>query len=198
MTTLSDVRDRVRKDLHDTDASAYRWTDAELDRHIDNALTELSAAMPQEQTATVATTAGSRDLSLASLSGLIEVEAAEYPLDSYPPEYVQFSLWAGTLTLQLDEEPSGADARVYYTAAHVLDGSGTTLTPFQVDLVAMGAAAYAVLEQAVFAADRITTGADTAARYDGLARARLTAFGQLLRQFGRKNRVRARRAYLPA
>src|SRR5256885_17867 len=32
MTTIATVRALVRKDLHDEDASNYRWTDAVLDR----------------------------------------------------------------------------------------------------------------------------------------------------------------------
>jgi len=35
MTTIADIRGRVRKDLGDTTAGAYRWTDDELDRHIE-------------------------------------------------------------------------------------------------------------------------------------------------------------------
>jgi hypothetical protein len=197
-TTLSDVRDRIRKDLHDTDATAYRWTDAQLDRHVDHALSDVSAAMPQEKSATLATTSGSRDLSLASLGEVIEVETVEYPVGDYPPSATGFALWAGTLTLHVDDTPVGANAKLHYTARHTLDGSGTTLSTFQVDLVAMGASAYALLDQSIYVADRLTTGADPGAQYAGLGRARLTAFRQLLMQFGRKNRARGRRLYTPA
>ncbi|MBI2767653.1 MAG: hypothetical protein HYX53_17280 [Chloroflexi bacterium] len=194
MTVLSDVRDRVRKDLRDTDAAAYRWSDAQLERHIDHALTEVSLALPQEKTATLATTSGSRELSLAALD-VIEVERVEYPLGSYPPEYVGFATWATSLMLQVDALPVGAPAKLYFTARHTLDGTGTSLSPQQVDLVAMGAGAYAALEQAIYAADRITTGADAAGGYADWGRARLTAFQQLLLQYGRRNRVRGNRLY---
>ncbi len=198
-TTLTDVRDRIRKDLRDTDPAAYRWADAQLDRHIDHALSELSAAMPQELTATVATTPGSRDLSLVALTNLVEVEAAEYPTGGFPPAYVGFSTWSGTLVLGLEEAPPGGNAKLFFTARHTLDGAGTTLTAFQVDILATGAAGYAALEQSVFASDRLMTGGeDTGERYAGYGRARLTAFQQLLFHYGRKNRLRARRAYTPA
>ena len=198
-TTLTDVRDRIRKDLRDTDSAAYRWTDAQLDRHIDRVVSELSAAMPQELSATVATTAGSRNLSLAALTNLVEVEAAEYPLNDFPPAYVGFSTGAGTLALGLDEAPTGGNAKLYYTARHTLDGAGTSLSAFQVDILVTGAAAYAALEQSVFASDRLMTGGEgTAERFASYGRARLTAFQQLLFQYGRKNRLRARRAYTPA
>ncbi|MFN0146352.1 MAG: hypothetical protein ACKVT1_07575 [Dehalococcoidia bacterium] len=197
-TTLTDVRDRVRKDLHDTDAANYRWPDAQLDRHIDHALSELSAAMPQEKTLTVATTAGSRDLSTAALADLVEVETVEYPVAQFPPAYVDFASWATTLTLDIETAPAGANAKLFYTARHQLDGAGTTLSAFQVDVLVTGASAYAALEQSAFTVDRVTTGEAVAAGYGAYGRARLTAFRQLLHQYGRRNRVRGRRLYVPA
>ena len=81
---LPQMRARVRQDLHDEDSENYRWTDDELDRHIQHAVRELSLAVPQEAKATLTTTAGSRGLSVTSLSDLVSVEAVEYPVDKYP------------------------------------------------------------------------------------------------------------------
>ena len=53
--TLSEMRTIVRRDLHDEDASNYRWTDDELDRHIAHAVKDFSEALPLEQKATKAT-----------------------------------------------------------------------------------------------------------------------------------------------
>ena len=61
------MRTRVRRDLHDEDAQNERWTDSELDRHIQRSLEEVSIASPREIKATLTTTANSRDLSLATL-----------------------------------------------------------------------------------------------------------------------------------
>ena len=88
MTTLTDIRARVRTDLHDEDAGEYRWFSAELDRHISHALRELSLAVPVESKATLTVSAGSRDLSLLSLAGLVLVESVEYPAGLFPPSYV--------------------------------------------------------------------------------------------------------------
>lgn len=198
MPTLAEVRDRVRKDLRDTDAAIYRWSDAQLDRHIDHALQELSAAWPREATATVATTAGSRDIALASINGLLDVEAVEYPLGSFPPAYIGFATWSGTLVLHSDQLPTGDNAKLFYSALHTLDGTGTTLSNLQVETLVTGAAAYAALEQSAFTADRITTAGEAPERFAAYARARLTAFRQLLDHYGRANRVRRRRAYVPA
>lgn len=198
MTTLTDVRTRIRKDLHDLDSAAYRWADSQLDRHIGRALDELSLAIPLEKTALVATTNGSRDLSLSSLTGLIEVEAVEYPVGGFPPAYIETSRWGDTITLHVDRPPAGADARVYYTARHTLDTSGTTLPGHLEDLVAMGASAYAALEQGAFTIDRLNTGEQVSREFEAWGRARLTAFTQLLHQYGRKNRVRSGRLFTSA
>lgn len=199
MTTLADIRDRIRNDLHDTDSADYRWPDAQLDRHIARALEEVSLAIPRELITTIATTAGSAELSLSAISGLIAVEKAEYPAAQFRPSFVPFSRWADTLTLELETAPDGADAAISYTARHTLDSSSSTLPPFLEDLVVTGAGAYAVLEIAAFTIDQLNTGgAPVPESYSAWARARLIAFRQLLMQYGRANRVRARRLRAPA
>lgn len=199
MTTLADIRTRVRKDLDDTDSGNYRWTDTELDRHIQRALDETSRAMPHESAATLIATEGSRDLSLSAITGLIEVEAIEYPVGAFPPAYVPFSRWANTLSLLVDEAPSAESVKLYCTVQHTLDGSGTTLAGFQEDIVATGASAYAVLEMGASAIDRLATGGNRVPeQFIAWARAREIAFKQLLIQHARKNRVTARRTFVPA
>ena len=197
MTTIADIRARLRKDLHDTDAANYRWTDSQLDRHIERAIDELSLAIPLEKTVIIATTDGSRDISLASLTDLIEIESVEYPVGEFPPSSAGYSRWADTLTLNVDASPTGDDARLFYTARHTLDESGSTLPPFVEDLVSMGAGAYAALEQGVFTVDRLNTSEQVSREYEDWGRARLTAFTQLLYQYGRANRVRGHRLYRP-
>jgi hypothetical protein len=102
------------------------------------------------------------------------------------------------LTLHVDTAPAGADAKVYYTARHQLDVAGTTLSAFQADVLVTGASAYAAFEQSAFTVDRVTMGEAVAGGYAAYGRARLTAFRQLLLQYGRANRVRGRRTFVPA
>lgn len=199
MTTLADIRTRVRKDLHDTDAAAYRWPDTQLDRHIEHALRDLSLASPREVSATITTTPGDRDLDISGLAGLVEIEAVEYPAGRFPPAYVQVSRWDETLTLLIEAEPDGSDARIHYTAVHELDADSSTLPAHLEDILATGAGGYAATEWAGHATDRLNTGGnEVAERYAAWGRAALTAFRQLLREHGRKNAVRARRLYTPA
>ena len=199
MTTLADIRDRTRTDLHDTDPASQRWTDTELDRHIAHALSDLSLAIPRELTATIATTPGSRELSIAPLSGLLEVEYVEYPGGLFPPCRVRFTRWGDTLLLEMATAPDGSGAVISYVARHTLDVTGSTLPAQFEDLLVMGATAYAALEQSAAVIDRLNTGgAAVPGEYADWARARLTAFGQLLRQHARANRVRARSLISPA
>jgi len=197
---LSEMRTRVRRDLHDEDPGNQRWTDDELDRHIERAVRELSLAIPLEAKASPATSEGSRDISLASLSDLVAVEAVEYPVDKYPPSYVPFSLWAGTLTLLVDATPPGGQSvNIYYGKMHTLDATTSTIPPHLEELVATGAAAYAALEWASFATNRINVGGqDVWRQYLTWGQERLAVFSRALAKHSRRNAVRVRRLYTPA
>ena len=197
---LSEMRAWVRRDLHDEDPAYQRWTDDELDRHIERAVRELSLAIPLEAKATLTTTEGSRDISLASLSDLVAVEAVEYPVDKYPPSYIPFSLWADTLTLLVDATPPGDQSvNIYYGEMHTLDATTSTILPHLEELVASGAAAYAALEWASFATNRINVGGqDVWRQYLTWGQERLAAFSRALAKHSRRNAVRVRQLYTPA
>ncbi len=196
-TTIATIRARVRQDLHDEDSSAYRWTDAVLDRHIGRAAGEYSLHAPLEQKSTLTTTGGSRDISVASLAGLIEVEAVEWPVGEFPPRRVGFSSWETTLTLDVTGAPAGVEnVYVYWTRAHTLDGVTSTIPAAHEDLIALGAAAYAALDWTSFATNRINTGGDDVwGRYKAFGEERLRDFRGEVRRIGRNNTVRQRRLY---
>ncbi|MBI4236375.1 MAG: hypothetical protein HY688_03350 [Chloroflexi bacterium] len=200
MTTLADIRTRVRKELHDEDATAYRWTDTVLDRHIARALGELALAAPREMVASPTTTAGSRDVSLASLASRVVVEAVEYPTGRYPPSLVPFSLWGDTLTLLVDTVPAGGEAlKVYYGALHTLDATTSTLPAALEETLVTGAAAYAALEWANYAVNRINVGGEEVWRqYLAWGQERLADFQGQLARTGRRAALRLRQLYRPA
>lgn len=197
---LSTMRTRVRRDLRDEDAANYRWTDAELDRHIARAVQEVSLAAPLEASTTLTTTAGSRDLSIAALASRVSVEAAEYPVGQYPRSLVPFTTWADTLSMLIDGTPAaGESVLVRYTKLHTLDGSGTTLPDRLHDLVATGAAAYAALEWASYATNRVNVGGtETWRNYHTWAQDRMAAFAKALAKLGRERRLRSHRMYQSA
>ncbi len=196
---LSEMRAIVRRDLHDEDATNYRWTNDELDRHIAHAVSQFSQALPAEDTADIATTAGSREVDVSQLSNRVMIEAAEYPIGTYPPTYQRFALWQDTLTILSDIVPDGSDARIYYGKLHTLDASSSTIPTQHEDLIALGAAAYALLEWANYAINRVNVGgADTDGAYQEQGSQLLDRFRKELRRLGRTNRVRVRQLYTPA
>ena len=197
--TLSLMRTNVRRDLHDEDAANYRWTDAVLDRHIAHAVTDFSYALPLEATSTVATTSGSRDIDIASLADRVEIEAVEYKVGNFPPTYQRFSLWKDTLTILSDALPDSSNAKIYYGKLHTLDVSSSTIPQRYTDIVALGAAAYALLEWASFAVNRVNVaGAEAVRQYRAQGNDMLDRFRKELKKLGRQNRVRVRQVYTPA
>ena len=198
---LTQMRGRLRKDLHDEDSANYRWTDGELDRHIQRTVRDFSLSTPLEAKSTLTTTAGSRDLSIAGLADLVAIEAVEYPVGEYPPSYVRYSVWLTTLTMLIDSAPgaAGESVNVYHTKLHTIDGTSSTLPARFEDVIAAGAAGYAAIEWASFATNRVNVGGqDVWREYLTWGQERLAEFQRSLARHGRRNAVRARRLYTPA
>jgi hypothetical protein len=193
MTTAAAMRAVVRRDLHDEDAASYRWTDNEIDRHVNRALRQYSLASPQQKTSNLTTTAGSRDLSLAALADLMDIVAVEYPTGKYPKQYQRWQRWGATLTLLVDAAPAGAEpVALYYTAEHSL----ATLPTHHEEIVAGGAAAYAALEWANYAVNRINLDQRAAEHFLTWGRDRLAQFRDELRRL--RAILRPRTLYAPA
>jgi hypothetical protein len=197
MTTIADLRDALRIELHDEDDE--RWQDAVLDRHLQRAARELAFVWPREQKTALSTTAGSRDLSLASLTGLVRVFAVEYPVGEHPPAFTQFSSFGGILTLLVDQTPADAEeVNVYWGSLHTLDGSASTLPPVAEDAVVTGAAGYAAIEWASFATNRAnTSGPQAVDDYLAWGERRLATFQAMLSRFGENGRLRSSRLFVP-
>ena len=107
--------------------------------------------MPLEAKTALTTTAGSRDLSIASLTDLVAIEALEHPSGRYPPAYVRFAVWLSTLTLLVDSTPAGAESvNVFWTKLHTIDATSSTVPARFEDIIADGAGGYAALEWALF------------------------------------------------
>ncbi len=195
---LSDMRTIVRRDLHDEDAGNYRWTNDALDRHIAHAVKAFSEALPLEQKATKATTSGSREIDISSLSDRVMVETAEYPVDKFPKRYQRFALWGDTLTLLSDEIPDGSNCYVYYGKLHTLDASTSTIPEKFEDLIATGACGYAAVEWAAYAINQVNVGGTTTPEeFLAWGNDRLSHFRTGLKRLGRRNRVRVKQLYKP-
>jgi hypothetical protein len=195
---LTEMRTIVRRDLHDEDPDNYRWADDELNRHVAHAIKELSESIPYEQKAVKATTSGSREIDISTITDKITIEAVEYPIGKFPKKYQPFSLWGDTLTLLGDEIPDGSNAYIYYGKLHLLDASTSTLDTQFEDLLAGGACGYAAIEWAIYAVNRINAGG--VATPQGLrewGNQKLAFFRQELKRLGRRNKVKVRALYRP-
>lgn len=193
---LTAMRAIVRRDLHDEDDSNYRWSDDELDRHIFHAVNDFSEAIPCEQRDTLATTSGSREIDISTITERVMVQTVEYPVDKFPPVYQRFALWADTITLLGTEVPDGSDAYIYYGKLHTLDAETSTIPARHEDLIVVGACGYAAVEWAVYAINRVNIGGtDTPEELRKWGREKLGYFRKELRRLGRKNRVRIRYLY---
>ena len=199
MSTLSQVRRRVRRDLHDEDSSAYRWTDDVLDRHIERALAKVSKVAPHEKTASKKLTGGSREISVSDLADRVVVEAVEYPVGHYPPSRVRFNQWGDTLTLSLPRQPEGDESvTLYYGALHKLTDTTSTLPEALEELVITGAAAYAALEWAAYAVNRLNVGGqDVWRQYLTWAEERMADFELQLARISRRSVFRSRTLFHP-
>lgn len=195
---LTDMRTIVRRELHDEDATTYRWTNDELERHIAHAVKDFSEAMPYEQKATKATTSGFREVDISTLTGCVMVEAVEYPVGKFPKRYQRFALWGNVLTLLGEEVPDGSNAYIYYGKLHTLDASSSTIPSKCEDLIAVGACGYAAIEWAVYAVNRVNVGGtNTSRELQDWGKEKLDFFKQELKRSGRRNRVRIRSLYRP-
>jgi hypothetical protein len=195
---LDEMITLVRNDLRDTDSGSYRWSDAELTRHINRAVAELSESLPQPARSTMPTVAGSRELDISGLNDRITVAAVEFPVGNSPASYQQFFIWGNTLTIVSGSEPDGSNCNIYYGVLHVLDAQGSTLPSWYEDLVAGGAGGHAAIEWAAYAINRVNIGGTmTPKEYLDWGNQRLKSFRQELKRLGRRNTVRLSSLYAP-
>lgn len=202
MSSLATLRPKVRNDLHDNDAAAYRWTDAVLDRHMQRAVQEYSLASPLEVKSALVTLSNSRDVSVSTLVPRVRIVAAEYPTGQYPPGYTPFTLWADVLTLDILDAISGTPAvNVFWHKEHTVHAtvdSSSTFPTTHDDLIIGGTAGYAALEWASFSSNRVNVGGDNVwGKYMDFARVRIEQFQNALRRLPAQNQVRTSRLYAP-
>ena len=192
---ISQMLTLVRRDLHD-EVTPYQWSDDELSRHINRALKELSERVPLPAKATLATTSGSREVDISSLSDRIMIQAVEYPVDESPIKYQRFSIWGNTLTIISGDEPDGDNCYIYYGRLHTLDASSSTIPLKYEDLIATGACGYAATSWAAYAINKVNVGGVMTPReYQSWGNERLKTFRDTLERLGRKQRIRTQQLF---
>ena len=194
---LPTMRTRVRRDLKDEDS--VRWSDDELDRHIQHALLDIAQAVPLEakDESLVIPNPASREINLSSIAGLIYVEAVEYPTGEYPRRFRQSRVWGNTLELLIDEAPvANAPVYLYYGKTHTLNDTTSTLPPYLEDLCAVGASAYAALEWASYTINQVNVGGEPTPReFLEWAQRRLDFYHKELKRYGRQSRLKIRQMF---
>lgn len=195
---LTDILAAIRRDLKDEDCQNYRWSDAELSRHIAHAVKDFSLCLPVENKVDLPTISGSREIDISSLLDRINVEAVEYPIGLSPICWQRFSIWSDILTLVGEDLPDGSDCTIYYTQVHTLDDRGSTIPSQYEELIATGACGYAALSWAGYAVNRVNTGgAGTPGDFLAWGQDKLSAFRGDIRKLGRRNQVRINQLYTP-
>jgi len=193
---LSSMRTLVRRDLKDEDNSNYRWQDNEIDRAIGRAAAELSRYCPREMKNTIATVDGSRDIPIATLTDRVSVDRVEFPIDERPRSFQRFVVYQDTITLIGDAEGDGDNCYVYWSKVHTLDAATSTIPSYLEDVLALGAAAYAVLAQTQYRTDTAGFGGEQADRdYQSWGIAMLKEFKAQLKRFGRDRKLKVGQLY---
>jgi hypothetical protein len=198
-STISDYVNAARVDLDDP--ARVTWSDADLQRHVQHAVSEYQLWKPLPVLDTAHTlTAGSRSVDLADITGLDGVLAVEYPAGQWPPAYVQFQLWASTLTLFLDGVPAASDPlglSIYAYLRHTVNNATCTIDPADDEAITAGTVHFAALEASFFTAAKINAaGPNTWLRYRDLALDKANEFRGYLQNV--RARVTPNRLYAPA
>ncbi len=185
---LTQMRDRVRQDLKDTDPANCIWTDAEIDGAIDRAVMEYSIHAPIEQQTDIATTSGNRELDISGLAGLLHIVSVEFPIGRKPPYMQHFERYAGRL--YMEDEGSCQDARVRWLKLHTLDADLTTIPPCHDEIIVLGATGYLAMSASACTVDRATiAGRWGTQNYRMWGKERLATCDKRLKQIARGNRV---------
>ena len=191
---LTEMRDRVREDLQDTDSQNYRWTDDEVDGTIQRVVTEYSLHAPIEQQDDISTTDGDTELDISSLTGLLKIESVEYPIDQSPKYYQRTEYWAGHLYMR--DEGDGEDARVRWLKKHSLDASSTTIPAEHEEIIVLGATGYLAMSASAYTVDRASiAGRHATINYKAWGKERLDRYDKKLKQIAQGNRVIQRTLY---
>lgn len=164
-TTLALLRDRVEAIL--LDATNQIWATGDIDEAIRRALHEYSKTRPLRAIGSLTLVADGRELSVSTLTGILDVREiwCDYTASDpeYPPNTRHFEYWPDSKIIYVtdDYEPQSGDVCcVFYSRMQTLDGlDAATATTFPDDdesLIAEGASGYAATSRAVDTMELVT------------------------------------------
>jgi hypothetical protein len=124
------------------------------------------------------------------------VDRLEFPVAKTPRSFQRFDVFQETITLIGDAEGDGTNCYIYWGKVHTLDGSTSTIPSYLEDVLALGAAAYAVLAQTQYRTDTAGFGGEQADRdYQSWGNAMLKQFTAQLKRFGRGRKLKISQFY---
>jgi hypothetical protein len=171
------MRASVRRDLKDETSAGYRWSDNEIDRAIERAVLDYSLYCPLEQKSTIATVNLSADVSLSTLTDLVDVVTVEHPMDQLPAQYRPFRTWAGTLSFLNGYTGDGGNCYIRWLKKHSIGTGSSSVPPPHEAIIALGAAAFAISSQAQYQVNMANTGGGNVDNdYGELAREKFNQF----------------------
>jgi len=185
---LTEMRARIREDLQDTDSENYRWTDDEVDGAIDRVVLEYSLHAPIEQQDDIATTDGDTELDISSLSGLLGVKSAEFPIGQTPKYLQRIEYWAGHL--YMEDEGDGNDARIGWLKRHTLTAESTTIPAEHEEIIVLGATGYLAMSASAYTVDRASiAGRYATINFKAWGKERLDRYDKKLKAVSRSSKV---------
>jgi len=191
---LTEMRDRVREDLQDTDSQHYRWTDDQVDGAIDRVVAEYSLHAPIEQQEDIATTDRDTELDISGLPGLLDIKSVEFPIGLSPKYYQRTEYWAGHL--YMEDEGDGEDARVRWLKKHTLDAGSTTIPTEHEEIIVLGATGYLAMSASAYTVDRASiAGRHATINYRSWGKERLDRYDRKLKAVSRSCKVDPRELY---
>jgi len=191
---LTEMRARIREDLQDTDSQNYRWMDDEVEGAIDRVVTEYSLHAPIEQQDDIATTEGDTELDISSLTGVLEVESVEFPIDRSPKYLQRTEYWAGHL--YMEDEGDGEDARVRWLKKHILTAESTTIPTEHEEIIVLGATGYLAMSASAYTVDRASiAGRHATINYKAWGKERLDRYDKKLKAVSRTSKVIPKELY---
>ncbi len=162
MTTLMELRGALRVLLNDNAAEGYLWSDAALDRYLNDAIRDYSRSCPQQKEAAISTVAGQREYDLPAgclvMIGVEVVETADrWPLlplaggegdqMGSPAGAGSYEVYAGKLLISPTPTETGRSLALRYLAPHAtleLDLDLSTVPAADEDLLLVFACARAL------------------------------------------------------
>ena len=133
---------------------------------------------------------------MTSLTDRVSVDRVEFPVAETPRSFQRFTVYSETITLIGDVEGDGTNAYIYWGKVHTLDGSTSTIPSYLEDVLALGAAAYAVLAQTQYRTDTAGFGGERAdTDYQSWGTVMLKEFKAQLKRFGRGRKLKISQFY---